>query len=71
LTLNVYDAMPANIPADALIAWSGRLTCDVLADADLHKIMMANEGTILLRFTGSGDVVVEQGSLWGERRTKK
>lgn len=71
LTLNVYDAMPANIPADALIAWSGRLTCDILADADLHKIMMANEGTILLRFTGSGDVVVEQGSLWGERRTKK
>jgi tetratricopeptide (TPR) repeat protein len=71
LTLNVYDAMPANIPADALIAWSGRLTCDILADADLHKIMMAGEGTILLRFTGSGDVVVEQGSLWGERRTKK
>ena len=26
LTLNVYEAMPANIPADALIAWSGRLT---------------------------------------------
>lgn len=71
LTLNVYDAMPANIPADALIAWSGRLSCDILADADLHKIMMAGEGTILLRFTGSGDVVVEQGSLWGERRTKK
>jgi tetratricopeptide (TPR) repeat protein len=71
LTLNVYDAMPANIPADALIAWSGRLTCDVLADPDLNKIMMSGEGTILLRFTGSGDVVVEQGSLWGERRTKK
>jgi hypothetical protein len=71
LTLNVYDAMPANIPADALIAWSGRLSCDILADADLHKIMMAGEGSILLRFTGSGDVVVEQGSLWGERRTKK
>jgi len=71
LTLNVYDAMPANIPADALIAWSGRLTCDILADADLNKIMMAGEGMILLRFTGSGDVVVEQGSLWGERRTKK
>ncbi|MCI0615617.1 tetratricopeptide repeat protein [bacterium] len=71
LTLNVYDAMPANIPADALIAWSGRLTCDILTDPDLNKIMMSGEGTILLRFTGSGDVVVEQGSLWGERRTKK
>ncbi len=71
LTLNVYEAMPANIPADALIAWSGRLTCDVLSDPDIHNIMMQPEGTILLRFTGAGDVVVEQGSLWGERRTKK
>jgi tetratricopeptide (TPR) repeat protein len=71
LTLNVYDAMPANIPADALIAWSGRLTCDILADPDLHNIMMSGDNTLLLRFTGSGDVVVEQGSLWGERRTKK
>lgn len=71
LTLNVYDAMPANIPADALIAWSGRLACDILADQELHNIMMSGEGTILLRFTGSGDVVVEQGSLWGERRTRK
>jgi tetratricopeptide (TPR) repeat protein len=71
LTLNVYDAMPANIPADALIAWSGRLTCDIVADPEINKIMMSIEGTLLLRFTGSGDVVVEQGSLWGERRTKK
>jgi hypothetical protein len=71
LTLNVYEAMPANIPADALIAWSGRLNCDVLADPDIRNIMMQPEGTILLRFTGGGDVVVEQGSLWGERRTKK
>ncbi len=71
LTLNVYDAMPANIPADALIAWSGRLACDILADQELHSIMMSGEGTILLRFTGNGDVVVEQGSLWGERRTRK
>ncbi|HSE42578.1 MAG TPA: tetratricopeptide repeat protein [Acidobacteriota bacterium] len=71
LTLNVHEAMPANIPADALIAWSGRLACDVLSDPDIHNIMMQPEGTILLRFTGAGDVVVEQGSLWGERRSKK
>jgi hypothetical protein len=71
LTLNVYEAMPANIPADALIAWSGRLTCDVLSDPEIRNIMMQPEGTTLLRFTGAGDVVVEQGSLWGERRTKK
>jgi uncharacterized protein (AIM24 family)/tetratricopeptide (TPR) repeat protein len=71
LTLNVYETMPANIPADALIAWSGRLECDMLSDEELQSIMMPGGDSLLLRFTGSGDVIVEQGSLWGERRSRK
>lgn len=72
LTLNVYDSMPANIPADALIAWSGNLTTEVVSDASIYSVMMQpDDAGALLRFSGSGDVVVEQGSLWGDRRFKK
>ncbi|PWT92039.1 MAG: hypothetical protein C5B54_04205 [Acidobacteria bacterium] len=72
LTLKVYDSMPANIPADALIAWSGRLQADINHDQQLKQMMMApDDDSILLRFSGSGDVVVEQGSLWGDRRMQK
>lgn len=72
LTLNVYEAMPANIPAEALIAWSGNLSAEVVSDAALYSVMMQpDEAGALLRFSGGGDVVVEQGSLWGDRRLKK
>ena len=74
LTLNVYQAMPVNIPADALIVWSGNLKNDFVNDDELRKIMMfsdEDEEVMLLRFSGNGDVVVEQGSLWGDRRAKK
>ena len=72
LTLNVYDAMPANIPAEALIAWSGKLTAEVVSDAALYSVMMQpDESGALLRFSGGGDVVVEQGALWGDRRLTK
>lgn len=70
LTLNVFEAMPANIPADAIIAWSGKLTPSSTSDEELRNIMMSGQDTVLLRFTGNGDVVVEQGSLWGDRRSK-
>lgn len=69
LTLNVFEAMPANIPADAIIAWSGKLTPSSTSDEELRNIMMSGQDTVLLRFTGNGDVVVEQGSLWGDRRS--
>ena len=72
LTLNVYEAMPANIPAEGLIAWSGKLSTEVVSDTALYSVMMQpDESGALLRFSGSGDVVVEQGSLWGDRRLKK
>lgn len=72
LTLNVHESMPVNIPADALIALSGRVHSSILKDEELRKILMtAEEGTTFLRLTGSGDVVVEQGSLWGDRRAKR
>ena len=73
LTLKVYDSMPANIPAEALIAWSGNLQTEMVQDTHLKQLMMApdEQDSILLRFKGSGDVVVEQGSLWGDRRAKK
>lgn len=72
LTLNVHENMPANIPADGLIAWSGSLTAEVVSDASIYSVMMQpDDAGALLRFGGSGDVVVEQGSLWGDRRLKK
>ncbi len=71
LTLNVHQGLPANIPAHAVIAWSGALTSDVMDDDDLHKMMSSDSESTLLRFRGSGDVVVEQGGLWGDRRAKK
>lgn len=72
LTLNVYEGMPANIPAEALIAWSGKLATEVVSDAAIYNVMMEpDELGSLLRFSGDGDVVVEQGSLWGDRRLKK
>lgn len=72
LTLNVHESMPVNIPADALIALSGHVNSEVMKDEELRKILMtAEEGTTFLRLTGSGDVVVEQGSLWGDRRAKR
>ncbi len=74
LTLNVYQAMPVNIPGDALIVWSGNLKSEFVHDDELRKIMMFSdeeEDVMLLRFSGNGDVVVEQGSLWGDRRAKK
>jgi uncharacterized protein (AIM24 family) len=72
LTLNVYESMPANIPAEALIAWSGNLTTEVVSDAALYSVMMQpDDSGALLRFSGAGDVVVEQGSLWGDRRMRK
>ena len=71
LTLNVHESLPVNIPADALIAWSGKLDSEVIEDEELRKFMMASEEvSVFLRFTGSGDVVVEQGGLWGDRRSK-
>jgi uncharacterized protein (AIM24 family)/tetratricopeptide (TPR) repeat protein len=72
LTVNVHEGLPANIPAQAVIAWSGRVVSEVLEDADLRKVMMSrDEESMLLRFRGTGDVVVEQGGLWGDRRTKR
>lgn len=72
LTLNVYEGMPANIPADGLIAWSGKLATEVVSDTAIYSVMMEpDELGSLLRFSGDGDVVVEQGSLWGDRRLKK
>jgi tetratricopeptide (TPR) repeat protein len=72
LTLNVHESMPVNIPADALIALSGHVNSEIMRDEELRKILMsAEDGTTFLRLTGSGDVVVEQGSLWGDRRAKK
>jgi|GEM_PF-5951777 len=71
LTLNVHEGLPANIPAQAVIAWSGKLSSSVLDDDELHKIMSSENDAMFLRFTGAGDVVVEQGGLWGDRRTKR
>lgn len=72
LTVNVHEGLPANIPAPAVIAWSGRVVSEVLDDADLRKVMMSSDqDSMFLRFRGSGDVVVEQGGLWGDRRTKR
>jgi uncharacterized protein (AIM24 family) len=72
LTVNVHEGLPANIPAKAVIAWSGKLTSEVMDDAELRKIMMnSDDETMFLRFRGAGDVVVEQGGLWGDRRTRR
>ena len=72
LTLKVHDNLPVNIPSDALMAWSGNLNADLIQDTELRRVMMTpDEQTSFLRFTGSGDVVVEQGSLWGDRRSTR
>ena len=71
LTLNVHESLPVNIPADALIAWSGNLAQDIIQDQELRKVMSSEEEMTFLRFTGIGDVVVEQGGLWGDRRGNK
>ena len=72
LTVNVHRGLPANIPAQAVIAWSGNLGAEILDDPDLRKVMMASDDdSLFLRFQGTGDVVVEQGGLWGDRRTKR
>ncbi|MCI0414214.1 tetratricopeptide repeat protein [bacterium] len=68
LTVNVHEELPANIPAQAVIAWSGKLLSEVLDDEDLKKILMSEADHMFLRFRGAGDVVVEQGGLWGDRR---
>jgi tetratricopeptide (TPR) repeat protein len=72
LTVNVNEELPANIPAQAVIAWSGKLVSEVMDDAELRKIMMNSDSeAMFLRFRGAGDVVVEQGGLWGDRRTRR
>lgn len=71
LTINVFGAMPANIPAEAIIAWSGKLTPSSISDEELRNIMMPGQDALLLRFAGNGDVVVEQGGLWGDRRSRQ
>ncbi len=72
LTLHVHEGLPVNIPADALIAWSGKLMADVIQDDELRRILMTSETeTLFCRFSGSGDVVVEQGGLWGDRRARR
>jgi uncharacterized protein (AIM24 family) len=71
LTLNVLSSMPVNIYSDALIAWSGNLSINIIQEEELKNIMVSyEENAIPLEFRGIGDVVVEQGSLWGNRRTK-
>ena len=72
LTLKVHDNLPVNIPSEALMAWSGNLKADLIQDTELQRIMMSpDDQTSFLRFTGSGDVVVEQGSLRGDRRSTR
>ena len=72
LTLHVQEGLPVNIPADALIAWSGKLIPEVIQDRALRRVLMITEAeTLFCRFTGTGDVVVEQGGLWGDRRARK
>ena len=71
LTLNVLSSMPVNIYSDALIAWSGNLNALIIREDDIKGIMTCSEeNAVPLKFKGIGDVVVEQGSLWGDRRTK-
>ena len=72
LTLHVLEGLPVNIPADSLIAWSGKLASEVIQDSELRRVLMtAQSETLFCRFTGTGDVVVEQGGLWGDRRARK
>jgi Tfp pilus assembly protein PilF len=72
LTLKVQQDLPVHVPSEALIAWSGNLKVEVIHDAGLRKVLMtAPEEGGFLRFIGTGDVVVEQGSLSGDRRAKK
>ena len=72
LTLHVQSGLPVNIPADVLIAWSGELASEIIQDQELRRVLMTTETeTLFCRFTGTGDVVVEQGGLWGDRRSRK
>lgn len=68
LAINIQPERPASIPAHAIVAWSGELKADVQQDEQLQKIMGPSQNTLFLRFTGRGDVVVEQGSLWKDPR---
>lgn len=71
LTLNVLSSMPVNVYSDALIAWSGSLSIQIIQEESFKNIMVSyEENAIPLEFSGIGDVVVEQGSLWGDRRSK-
>ncbi len=71
LTINILASMPVNIYSDALIAWSGKVNIKLIEEEQIKGIMARfSENAFPIKFEGIGDVVVEQGILWGDRRTK-
>jgi len=71
LTLNILASMPVNIYSDALIAWSGKVDIKLIEEEQIKGIMARfSENAFPIKFEGIGDVVVEQGILWGDRRAK-
>ncbi len=70
LVLKVLRHMPAVVHSDAVIAWSGSLRVIPVEDPRTRALLRSySEDAIPVRFEGVGDLIAEQGALWGDRRT--
>ena len=69
LDIKVMRNLPAVVNSDAIVAWSGSVHVESVEDPQVKSLVRAyNEQALPLRFQGIGDVIVEQGALWGDRR---
>jgi hypothetical protein len=62
LHLSVTEDLPVSVPLPSVIAWSGRITPQLVEDRQLHEVMVPlhDEAGTLLRLQGSGRILVEQ-----------
>lgn len=69
LDIKVMRNLPAVVNSDAVVAWSGSIQVEAVEDPTIKELVRTyHEMALPLRFQGAGDVIVEQGALWGERR---
>jgi hypothetical protein len=62
LHLSVTEDMPVSVPLPSVIAWSGRISPQLVEDRQLHEFMVPlhDETGTLLRLEGFGRILVEQ-----------
>jgi uncharacterized protein (AIM24 family) len=62
ISLAVTPAMPVSVPSASVITWKGDLRAHVVDDRQLYEVVLRQGGGAgaLLRFQGSGRLLVEQ-----------